>query len=104
PTLAEGLLYAVNANDTVLALEPRTGKLVWSQHRTPALGMEVAGYSGALVWRAKVYVAFSDGTVTAFDAKTGVERWQPVDLSAEAEQHLGEVPTYLDVDTTPVPD
>lgn len=104
PVLSDGLLYAVNANDTVLALEPKSGKLIWSQHRTPALGMEVAGYSGALVWRGKVYVAFSDGTVTAFDAKTGFERWQPVDLSAEAEQHLGEIPTYLDVDTTPVAD
>lgn len=104
PMLSGGLLYAVNANDTVLALRPATGKLVWSQHRTPALGMEVAGYSGATVWRGKVYAAFSDGTVTAFDARTGDERWQPVDLSAEAEQQLGEIPTYLDVDTTPVPD
>jgi outer membrane protein assembly factor BamB len=104
PVLSGGLLYAVNANDTVLALQPKTGKLVWSQHRTPALGMEVAGYSGPLVWRGKVYVAFSDGTVTAFDAKTGFERWQPVDLSAEAEQNLGEIPPYLDVDTTPVGD
>jgi outer membrane protein assembly factor BamB len=102
PVLAGGLLYAVNANDTLLALEPATGKLIWSQHRTPALGMEVAGYSGPLVWRGKAYVAFSDGTVTAFDAKTGFERWQPVDLPAEAEQQLGEIPTYLDVDTTPV--
>ena len=104
PVLSGGLLYAVNANDTVLALNPKTGKLAWSQHRTPALGMEVAGYSGATVWRGKVYAAFSDGTVTAFDARTGDERWQPVDLSAEAEQTLGEIPTYLDVDTTPVPD
>jgi outer membrane protein assembly factor BamB len=104
PVLDGGLLYAVNANDTVLALRPKDGKLIWSQHRTPALGMEVAGYSGPAVWRGKVYVAFSDGTVTAFDAKTGYERWQPVDLSAEAEQQLGELPAYLDVDTTPVPD
>jgi outer membrane protein assembly factor BamB len=94
----------VNANDTVLALRPETGQLRWSQHRAPATGMEVAGYSGPLVWRGKVYVGFSDGTVTAYDARTGEERWQPVDLAAEAEQLLGEVPQYLDVDTTPVPD
>ena len=31
------------------------------------------------------------------------KRWQPVDLAAEAEQTLGEVPQQLDVDTTPVP-
>ena len=104
PVLANGLLYAVNANDTVIAIEPRTGKMVWHQHRAPAMGMEVAGYAGPLVWRGKVYTGFSDGTVTAFDARTGAERWQPVDLSAEAEQTLGDVPQYLDVDTTPVAD
>jgi outer membrane protein assembly factor BamB len=102
PVLAGGLLYVVNANDTVLALKPETGELVWHQHRTPAAGMEVAGYSGPLLWRGLVYVGFSDGTVTAFDARSGTERWQPVDLSAEAEQMLGEVPQFLDVDTTPV--
>ncbi len=100
--LAGGKLYVVNANDTVLALDPHTGKRLWSQHRTPAMGMEIAGYAGPLVWRGKVYAGFSDGTVTAFDANTGDEAWQPVDLAAEAEQTLGEVPQYLDVDTTPV--
>lgn len=104
PVVQDGVVYAVNANDTVLALEARSGKPIWTQHRTPALGMEVAGYAGPTVWRGKVYVAFSDGNVTAFDARTGDERWQPVDLSAEAEQALGEIPTYLDVDTTPIPD
>jgi len=100
--LQGGVLYVVNANDTVLALDPKTGKLLWSHHRTPALAKEVAGYSGPLVWRNRVYVGFSDGNVTALDASTGNESWQPVDLSAEAEQTLGEVPQFLDVDTTPV--
>ena len=104
PVLYGGLLYVANANDTVLALEPQTGKLRWYQHRTPAMGMEVAGYSGPTVWRGKVYSGFSDGTVAAFDAVTGAERWAPVDLAAEVEATTGEPPQYLDVDTTPVPD
>jgi outer membrane protein assembly factor BamB len=104
PVLSGGVLYVVNANDTVLALDPESGRMLWNQHRTPAMGMEVAGYAGPLVFRDKVYTGFSDGTVLAFDAKTGAERWQPVDLSAEAEQTLGEIPAQLDVDTTPVPD
>ncbi len=102
PVLSDGMVYATNANDTLIALEAKTGELVWSQHRTPAAGMEIAGYSGATVAWGKVYMGFSDGNVTAFDAKTGKERWQPLDLSAEAEQLLGEIPEYLDVDTTPV--
>ncbi len=104
PVLDGGRLYVVNANDTVIALEPKSGKLLWSQHRTPAMGMEVAGYSGPLVFRGRVYAGFSDGVVMAYDAVTGQERWQPVDLTAEAEQTLGELPTYFDVDTTPIGD
>ena len=102
PVLSNGVLYAMNANDTLLALEPATGKLRWYQHRAPAAGMEVAGYAGPLVFRGKVYTGFSDGNVMAYDAATGAERWQPVDLAAEAEQTLGELPQQLDVDTTPV--
>lgn len=104
PVLAGGTLYVTNANDTVLAIDPASGKLLWHQHRTPAAGMEVAGHSGVAVFRGKVFAGFSDGTVGAFDAKTGAERWQPVDLAAEAEQVLGQVPDQLDVDTTPIPD
>jgi outer membrane protein assembly factor BamB len=102
PILAGNTLYAVNANDTILALDKNTGERRWSQHRTPALAMEVAGYAGALAWLGRLYVAFSDGTVTAYDGQTGNEIWQPIDLSAEAEQRLGQIPRYLDVDTTPV--
>jgi outer membrane protein assembly factor BamB len=102
--LRGGIVYAVNANDTVIGINAKTGAMVWNQHRSPALGMEVAGYAGPLVWRGMVYSAFSDGTVTAFDARSGEERWAPVDLAAAAEQTLGELPTYLDVDTTPVAD
>jgi outer membrane protein assembly factor BamB len=104
PVLDGGMLYVANANDTVLAIEPASGKLVWHQHRTPAAGMEVAGHSGVAVFHGKVYAGFSDGTIAAYDAKTGAERWQPVDLSAEAEQALGQVPEQLDVDSTPIPD
>jgi outer membrane protein assembly factor BamB len=104
PVLDNGTLFATNANDTVLAIDPANGKLLWHQHRTPAAGMEVAGHSGVAVYHGKVYAGFSDGTVAAFDQKTGAERWQPVDLAAEAEQTLGQVPEQLDVDSTPIPD
>jgi outer membrane protein assembly factor BamB len=104
PILQNGMLYVVNANDTVVAIEAATGKLRWTQHRTPALGMEIAGYAGPLVTPDRVYVAFSDGHVAAYDPLDGSERWPPVDLSAEVEQAQGEVPRYLDVDTTPVLD
>jgi outer membrane protein assembly factor BamB len=103
PVLSKGTLYAVNANDTLLAIDPPSGRLRWSQHRTPAMGMEMSGYAGPLVVGDTVFVAFSDGNVAAYNGRDGSEKWPPVDLSAEAEQSLGEMPKYLDVDTTPVP-
>jgi outer membrane protein assembly factor BamB len=104
PVLEGGVLYAMNANDTLVAVDPTTGKLRWQQHRTPAFGMEVAGYAGPAVAHGKVYTAFSDGVVLAYDQKDGSEQWAPVDLAAEVEQAQGgDPPRYLDVDTTPIP-
>ncbi len=38
PVLDSGTLFVTNANDTLLAIEPASGKLLWHQHRTPAAG------------------------------------------------------------------
>lgn len=101
PVLSAGLVYFANANDTLVAADSKTGQVRWSQHRTPAMGMEVAGHSAPVLHQGLAYMGFSDGTATAYDAVTGDERWQPVNLAAETEEALGEIPKYLDVDTTP---
>jgi len=103
PVVHGELIYFANANDTLIAARRKTGEIVWTHHRSPAAGMEVAGYSGPALAYGRAYMGFSDGTATAFDAATGQEVWQPVDLATEAEEALGEPPKYLDVDTTPVP-
>lgn len=100
PVLSAGLVYFANANDTLIAADAASGEIRWAQHRTPAMGMEIAGHSGPVLENGLVYMGFSDGTATAFDAITGDERWQPVDLAAEAEEQKGEIPKYLDVDTS----
>jgi outer membrane protein assembly factor BamB len=104
PVIRKGVVYVVNANDTLVAIDAATGKLKWHQHRAPAFGMEVAGYAGPALGRDKVYAAFSDGTVQAYSLEDGSEQWPTVDLAAEAEQSTGDVPRYLDVDTTPIVD
>lgn len=101
PLLSAGLVYFTNANDTLIAADASTGEIRWSQHRTPAMGMEVAGHSGPVLHDGLCYMGFSDGTATAFDAISGEERWQPVNLAAETEEATGDIPKYLDVDTTP---
>ncbi len=104
PVMRDGVVYIVNANDTLVAINAATGALRWHQHRTPAAGMEVAGYAGPALGRDKVYVGFSDGVVSAYSLEDGSEQWPSVDLGVDAEQASasGEVPRYLDVDTTPV--
>jgi outer membrane protein assembly factor BamB len=100
----ETLVFA-NGADNLFAVDRRSGKALWHVHRSPALGMEVSGYSGPAVDEGVVFFAFSDGHVGAYDVRDGSERWLPVDLSAEAEQaQAGEALRYLDVDTTPIPD
>lgn len=98
-------VFLVNANDTLVAIDRKTGQMKWNQHRTPAFGMEIAGYAGPALGREHVYTAFSDGNVMAYSIEDGSERWPGVDLSADAEQATGGEPVkYLDVDTTPVVD
>jgi outer membrane protein assembly factor BamB len=99
-------LFFSNASDFLFSIDRRSGKPRWQVHRTPALGMEISGHSGATVdpKTGLVYMAYSDGHVIAYAASDGAEKWTPVDLSAEAEQSAGEAPRYLDADTTPVLD
>ena len=106
PVLGGETLYFANASDYLFAVDRRTGKQKWQVHRTPALGMEIAGHAGPAHDPATnlVFMAYSDGHVIAYDGKDGAEKWTPVDLSAEAEAAGGEAPRYLDVDTTPILD
>jgi outer membrane protein assembly factor BamB len=105
PVIKDGYVYFTNANDTLIAVDVETGALKWHQHRTPAYGMMIGGHAGAAVGRDKVYTAFSDGVVLAYDLVDGSEQWPGADLAAEAEQSAsGDQPRYLDTDTTPVLD
>jgi outer membrane protein assembly factor BamB len=101
PPTGERALLMVNANDTLVSIDPKSGELNWYRHRQPAAGMEISGYAGPAVLEDLVFAAFSDGVVMAFRVDDGAEAWlSPVDLAADAEQ--GEELRYLDVDTTPV--
>lgn len=103
PVLHQGTLFVTNANDTLLAIDPDTGKMRWFRHRTPAFGMEISGYAGPAVHGNRVYTAFSDGVVMAYAVSDGTRKWLPVDLTAEVEQtRTGAELRYLDVDTTPI--
>jgi outer membrane protein assembly factor BamB len=103
PVLSEDTVFITNANDTLIAIDKKTGKLKWHQHRTPAYGIEVAGYAGPAIAGDKVYAAFSDGIVMAYSQKDGSEQWPEIDLAIAAPGATeGRPPQYLDIDTTPI--
>ncbi|MEM1033520.1 MAG: PQQ-binding-like beta-propeller repeat protein [Myxococcota bacterium] len=103
PILHDGHLFVVNANDTLISIDPANGKLRWFQSREPAAGMEISGYAGVAAFEDRVYTAFSDGIVMAYAADDGREAWPVlVDLAQDAEQSRGDDIRYFDVDTTPV--
>jgi outer membrane protein assembly factor BamB len=95
-------LFFSNASDYIFAIDRRSGKTLWQAHRTPAMGMEVAGHAGVAFDQNLVFAAFSDGHVSAFSASAGTEAWpEALDLLAGADASI-ETARYLDVDTTPV--
>lgn len=105
PVLKEDVLYYISANETVYAVNAKTGETKWVQHRNPAYGMMVGGHAGLVAGRDKLYAAFSDGMVMAYDLDDGSEQWDGADLAAEAELTAGgEALKHLDTDTTPVLD
>jgi len=75
PVIADGIVYitaadlATGTSGGVVALELATGKQVW-RRATP---MQVRG--AATVVHGSVVVAQVDGTLRAFDARTGDDRW-----------------------------
>ncbi len=105
PILKDGTVYFTNSNETICSIDAATGKLRWMQQRDPAYGMMISGHAGVAIGRDKVYTAYSDGMVMAYDLDDGSEQWDGADLAAEAEQSAGgEALKYLDTDTTPVLD
>ncbi|MCW5940950.1 MAG: PQQ-binding-like beta-propeller repeat protein [Fimbriimonadaceae bacterium] len=68
--LAGGTLYASAMDGSVLALEPKTGRVLWTAKTGGYCHSSPAVHEGLLV------VGSADGNAYGFDAKTGKERWR----------------------------
>ncbi len=92
-----------NEADQIFCVELANGKPVWQKARPPAAGTEIAGHAGALLVGDRVYTSSSDGLALAYDAYTGRESWESIDLNADADLASARDATkYLDADATPV--
>ena len=100
--LADDTLYLANADNTILAVDPEGGEVIWRFRRPPMEGFSAAGYADILLYEQNVIAAFSDGTVSALDRISGAEIWS-ADLAREivTATQGGEV-NLVDADATPV--
>src|SRR5215472_2387598 len=71
--LAEGKLFAKTAN-TLFALEPETGKTLWSFCPYGDSGESI--YSGPMLYRNHVYIGDRRGYLHCLDSQTGHTRWK----------------------------
>jgi alcohol dehydrogenase (cytochrome c) len=78
PIVADGVMFVSESRDGVVALDAKTGEVIWTYRRpvpdglpgccgTPNRGVAVLGQT--------VFVAASDSFLVALDANTGKQRW-----------------------------
>ncbi|MCP4601841.1 MAG: PQQ-binding-like beta-propeller repeat protein [Proteobacteria bacterium] len=95
-------LFAVNADNTVLAIDPENGEVIWQYRRPPVEGFSSCGHAGLTLHNSRLYTGFSDGFAAAIDAASGTVVWSH-DLASEVSMRSedGDV-KLIDVDATPV--
>ena len=80
PLVHNGIMYLVNVDNLVQALDARTGELLWENRIRPSGAR--SGGNGAMrnlaIYQDKVYVASSDAHIMALDARTGRMVWDTV--------------------------
>ena len=80
PLVHNGIIYLVNTDNIVQALDARTGELIWEARARPA-GQQGGG-TGATrnlaIYQDKIFIATTDAHLIALDARTGKMVWDTV--------------------------
>jgi len=101
PVLGTDTLYVVGENDVITALARDDGRILWTYDKEPVEEITIAGHAGMLLEDGRLYAAFTDGAVAALNPADGRLYWE-IETSIDVELRPGNVPQFLDVDTTPV--
>lgn len=101
PVLTADALYVVGLNDIVTAISRADGKVLWSYEKEPTEEITIGGHAGLLLDGERLYAAFTDGAVAALNALDGRLLWE-VETALDVELRPGNLPRFLDIDTTPV--
>lgn len=101
PALAKDALYLVGEHDTITALAREDGRILWTYDKEPVEEITIAGHAGLLLHEGRLYAAFTDGAVAALSPADGRVFWE-IETALDIERRPGNVPQFLDVDTTPL--
>ena len=80
PLVHNGIIYLMNTENILQALDGRTGDLIWENHLRPP--RSVPGGTGAMrniaIYQDKIFAATTDAHLFALDARTGKTAWEVV--------------------------
>ncbi|MBK9517189.1 MAG: PQQ-binding-like beta-propeller repeat protein [Anaeromyxobacter sp.] len=76
PALIEGLVVVASLQDTVFAVDARTGAWKWHHRREQREGFTIRGAAAVAAGDGLVHAGYSDGTLLALEAGSGVVRWE----------------------------
>ena len=77
PMVNNGVMFVATPSNQVIAIEAKTGKLLWRFRRTAPEGSSVPHQTsrGVALFHDKVYFAAGEAVLVAIDAKSGKEVW-----------------------------
>jgi len=80
PLVNGGVMFVTSPNNQVIAIDVKTGNLLWRYRRPLSAGMAVPHQTnrGVALYGDKVYFAAGEAVLVALDAKTGREVWTTV--------------------------
>ncbi len=90
-----GVVFFLSGNNVVFALEAESGRQVWTYSRQDTNNFSIRGGTKPALKNDILYVGFSEGSLIAFNAKSGSPIW---------EVQLNKNKRFRDIDATPILD
>jgi alcohol dehydrogenase (cytochrome c) len=80
PLVNGGVMFVTSPNNQVIAIDVKTGNLLWRYRRPRTAAMSVPHETnrGVALFGDKVYFAAGEAVLVALDARTGREVWKTV--------------------------
>jgi PQQ-dependent dehydrogenase (methanol/ethanol family) len=76
PLVYDGIIYVPNSRDYIMAMDARTGDLLWEYQRKYPQGINGGTNRNMAIWGTTLIDAGSDNQMYAVDARTGQQVWE----------------------------